>query len=107
MYTGQFKLKPIKKAKVFGNLIVSCYKTDYVSLVKNVIAETVENNIEANPGWKWETIKLAIRSKSIQFTSRKKRSKDNIVDALYNRLKRLEEKLPKKQKKILKKYKKN
>ena len=66
---------------------------DYVALIKNVIKETVEYNIEADPGWKWETIKLAIRSKSIQFASRKKRSKDNIVAALNNRLQKLEQKM--------------
>ena len=87
------KFKTVNNVKGLGFWKFNCtllQDREYIAMVKNVIDDTVKNNSEADPGWKWETIKLAIRSKSIQYASRKKKSKENIIAALESRLKRLE-----------------
>ena len=63
---------------------------DYVNLVKQTISDTVEINQEANPDLLWDTIKCQIRGASVKFCSRKKKSKDNILHVLENKLTKLE-----------------
>jgi hypothetical protein len=66
------------------------HDTDYVSKIKLSITETVQIEQEQNPGLLWEAIKLRIRTDTIQYSSRKKRSKKNTLTALEKRLGRLE-----------------
>lgn len=64
---------------------------EYVNLVKQTIHDILnENNNMMNDSTIWEFIKMTIRSKSIQHSTRKKRSTDNILHALQRRMDRLE-----------------
>ena len=63
---------------------------DYVQKVKHAIAETILIEEGVNPDLLWETIKLRIRTDSIQYSSRKKRCNNNALLALNKRLTRLE-----------------
>jgi len=64
-----------------------------VDLIKNTIIETVNNNINIDDVLLWEMIKMYIGGNSIQYSSRKKRSSNNILSAFQKRLKRLKENL--------------
>ena len=63
---------------------------EYVDKIKSVIRETIDIEGDINVGLLWETLKLKIRTDTIQFSARKKRSKNNLFLALDKRLKRLE-----------------
>lgn len=63
---------------------------DYVQIVKHAIRETVAIEDGINPDLLWETIKLRIRTDTIQYSSRKKRCNNNALLALNKRLTRLE-----------------
>ena len=69
------------------------YDIDYVNMIKKTINETAEQNEGVDPNLRWEMIKLAIRGKSVEYSSKKKKSKENIISALEKRLKFLENKL--------------
>ena len=66
---------------------------DYVDGIKKVVSDTVLLNQSANPSLLWDTIKLQIRGFSLRYAARKKRSKNNIIQALEKRLHSLEETL--------------
>ena len=63
---------------------------DYKEKVRQIIRETAENNANADPNWKWETIKMAIHSGTIEYSSRKQKDKENKIALLENKLNRLE-----------------
>ena len=63
---------------------------EYVDKIKSVIRETIDIEGDINVRLLWETLKLKIRTDTIQFSARKKRSKNNLFLALDKRLKRLE-----------------
>ena len=63
---------------------------EYVKKIKSVVRETMDIEGDINVGLLWETLKLKIRTDTIQFSARKKRSKNNLFLALDKRLKRLE-----------------
>ena len=70
---------------------------DYVEGIKKVISDTAIFNQSANPSLLWDTIKLQIRGFSLRYAARKKRSKNNIIQALEKRLHFLEETLTRQQ----------
>ncbi len=59
-------------------------------MVKATIRDTVATEHGQNSRLMWETIKLRIRTETIRYWARKKRSKNNILSALEKRLTRLE-----------------
>lgn len=63
---------------------------EYVDIIKQVIQETVEINSNADPQLLWDTIKLQIRGKSIQYSSRKKREIKNGIKILEKQIQDLE-----------------
>ena len=66
---------------------------DYIESIKNIINDTALINSNANPSLLWDTIKLQIRGFSLQYASRKKKSKNNIIQVLEKKLNFLEEAL--------------
>jgi exonuclease III len=80
-----------KRGKGFWKLNCSLLQdTDYVTLIKHTIKETADINQSADSVLLWDTIKLQVRGQSIKYSSRKKRSKNNILAALQRRLNHLE-----------------
>ena len=71
------------------------HDSEYIDIIKNTIKDISAINKGADPHLMWETLKVAIRSSTIEFASRKKKSKENIVTALEHRLHRLEQLLQK------------
>ena len=69
-----------------------CYlhDQDYITQIQEVISNTVRDNPGADAHLLWDTIKMSIRGKSIQYSSRKKRSKENLLSALEKRLNNLQ-----------------
>jgi exonuclease III len=65
---------------------------EYIESVKKWINETVSIEQEQMPGLLWEAIKLKIRTETIRYSAQKKRSKNNIMQALEKRLERLQAK---------------
>ena len=65
---------------------------EYIEHVKHWISETVTIESQQNAGLLWEAIKLKIRTETIKYSSHKKRSKNNIMQALEKRLERLQTK---------------
>ena len=48
---------------------------DYVNMIKQKINETAEQNEGIDPNLRWEMIKLAIRGKSVEYSSQKRKAK--------------------------------
>ena len=65
---------------------------EYMEHVKHWISETVTIESQQNAGLLWEAIKLKICTETIKYSSHKKRSKNNIMQALEKRLERLQTK---------------
>jgi hypothetical protein len=85
-------LEEFKRGKGFWKLNCSLLKDrDYVDLIKKTIIDTVKDNRNIDDVLLWEMIKLQVRGNSIKYSSRKKRSNNNILSALQKRLKRLTE----------------
>ena len=61
----------------------------YVDKVKKNIAEITDIEQNQNPGVLWEAIKLNIRTQTISYCVKKKRSNNNILEVLHRRLERL------------------
>ena len=86
------KLDEFKRGKGFWKLNCSFLRDRYyVDLIKSTIIDTVNNNRNIDDVLLWEMIKMQIRGNSIKYSSRKKRSSNNILSALQKRLKRLKE----------------
>ena len=66
---------------------------DFITEIKKTILNTVEINSEADPQLLWDTIKCNIRGTAVQFSSKKKKSKENLLALLENRINILEKKL--------------
>ena len=67
--------------------------TDFLDGIRKTISETVEFNKNADALLLWDTLKCQIRGFSLKFAARKKKSKNNIIAALENRLRNLENRL--------------
>jgi exonuclease III len=79
-------LEEFKRGKGFWKLNCSLLKDrDYVDLIKKTIIDTVKDNINIDDVLLWEMIKLQVRGNSIKYSSRKKRSNNNILSALQKR----------------------
>ena len=59
---------------------------DFITGIKDTISDTVNCNRNTDPILLWDTIKCQIRGFALRFTSRKKHSRDNIIQALEKRL---------------------
>ena len=62
------------------------HDAEYVQCIKEVISNTVNQNKNSGPQLLWDTLKMQIRGKSIQYSSRKKKSNINLLKALEKRL---------------------
>ena len=67
------------------------HDTEYIDQIKSTIKDISALNRDVNPHLMWETLKVAIRSSTIEYAARKKKSKNNVVTALEHRLNRLEQ----------------
>ena len=64
---------------------------DYRNLIRDTITDTVNNNQGSNPQLLWDTVKCQIRGVSIQFSARKKKSKENLIKIFEKRIYDLEQ----------------
>ena len=55
---------------------------EYITKIKQVIAETAEINRSSNPHLRWDTIKMAVRGESIKFGARQKKIINNAIKDL-------------------------
>ena len=86
----KIKLEDSRRGNGFWKLNCGLLKdTEYVIMIKQTIQDTVEMNNEIGDALKWEMIKMAVRGKSIKYSSRKKRSTNNTLTALQRRLENL------------------
>ena len=65
--------------------------TAYTDIIKRTISDTVRNNNGADSLLLWDTVKLQVRGKTIQYASRRKRAQHNLLGALERRLMNLEQ----------------
>ena len=89
----RIKLRMIENTRGRGFWKFNCqllHDKEYIDLIKGTITNISTSNREANPHLLWETMKVAIRSSTIEYASRKKKAKENVVNALEHRLQRLE-----------------
>ena len=67
---------------------------EYVEEVKQVIRKTIEDNRDINDALKWEMIKLNVRGKSIEFSSRYKKQQEDKIKVLEGELNKLNKNQP-------------
>ena len=76
-----------KRGPGFWKLNCSLLKDlDYVKIIKQTIQHTVEEYETENCLLKWEMIKMNIRTASIQYASKKKRYRDEIIKLLQTKI---------------------
>ena len=89
----KINLEESERGKGFWKLNCSLLRDiEYINQIKQTIRETVEDNTNLEHGMLWEMIKLKIRGTSIKYSSRKKRSNNNLLTALTRRQQILQEK---------------
>ena len=89
----RMKLNMVENPRGKGFWKLNCqllYDKEYIDLIKDTITNISAINRDVDPHLLWETIKVAIRSSTIEYSSRKKKVKENTISALEHRLKRLE-----------------
>ena len=83
-----------KRGPGFWKLNISLLEdTTYIEKTNEILQEILDNHEYDSNSQKWEMMKMKVREHSIQYASRKKKSRNNILLALEHKLKRLEQEL--------------
>ena len=70
------------------------HDAQFIVEIKNVIQETIIDNNNLSPDMVWEMIKLNVRGKTIEYASIKKKTQDNRLTYLENKLEELNKNEP-------------